>query len=761
MNAPAEIRFGRGQSVVRREDERLLTGRGRYADDHNDDQQLHCVFVRSPFAHARLNAIDSGQARTMPGVIAVFTASDLAAAGVQPIPNIPGFKRADGSPAQYPIRRALAADSVRYVGEAVAVVVAASRTQAQDAAEAVVVDYAELPVIVDARAVAADTSQISATTQHGDPTKTAAAFAQAAHVVNLTIDNQRLAPFALEPRASLATYDSTTDRTTLYTGLQTPGRSRDGLAGAVLKIGVDKLRVLVDDIGGGFGMKTGIQAEDVVVIFASRQLKRAVKWCADRSEEFLAGTHGRGLISDASLALDPTGCILGLKVRAVANLGAYCAGPGPAVQGVLGPYVSTGVYDIDALDLRVDCVLTHTAPFAPYRGAGRPENIHVIERLLDVAAREMKIDPREIRRRNFIRPEQMPYKNAMLQTYDSGEFLKVMERAIGMADWDGYAARKAASAANGRLRGRGLTTFLEWTGGGAFTEKVRVKIAPNGKITIWSATQAMGQGLETSYAQLAAEQFGVPLEAVEIIQGDTDVVTGFGSVGSRSAYVGGSAVEDGAKKAIEAGRDLASKHLEAAGADLLYQSGRFTITGTDRSVSIFELARGGPGGTITLDTEHTVAGESWPNGCHICEVEIDRDTGVLTIDRFVSVDDVGNPINPMIVGGQIHGGIAQGLGQALMEYARYDDLSGQLMTGSLMDYAVPRADDIPPIVRDLERSSPCRNNPLGAKGCGESGTLGAAPALVNAVVDALAEFGVKHMEMPITSEKLWRILHGH
>lgn len=768
VNAP-ETRFGRGHAVARVEDQRLLTGAGRYADDLAADGQLHCVFVRSPHAHAEVRAIDVVPARALPGVVAVLTGADLVGAGVQPIPSIPGFKRADGSPATYPTRRALATDRVRFAGEAVAAVIAETRAQAQDAAEAVVVDYAELPAVVDVAAAARDDaprihpdagSNVVATTRHGNAEVTAAAFGSAAHVVSLEIDHQRLIPFALEPRASLATYDAATDRITLETGIQTPGRTRDGLAGAVLKIAPDKLRVLVRDIGGGFGMKTGIYPEDVVIAFAARMLKRAVKWRADRAEDFLAGTHGRGLRSTVSLALDANGRFLGLRVHSLADLGGYCGGPGPAVQGVLGPYVSTGVYDIRNLDLRVDCVLTNTGIMAPYRGAGRPENVFNIERLIDIASREMNIDPLELRRRNFVAKEQMPYRNAMLQTYDSGDFANILEKCIRLADWDGYPARKAASAARGKLRGRGIASFLEWTGGGVFTEKVRVRVAGEGSITVWSATQAMGQGLETSYAQLVADQFGVDPAAIRIVQGDTDVVTGFGSVGSRSAYIGGSAVDDGAKKTIEVGRDKASKTLEAAAQDIVYAKGRYTITGTDRGVSLFELARAEPGGAIVVDAEYTVGGESWPNGCHVCEVEIDPDTGSVDLVKFTAIDDVGNPINPMIVGGQIHGGVAQGVGQALMEHGRYDARSGQLMTGSLMDYCLPRADDLPDIVRDIDRSQPCRNNPLGAKGCGESGTIGSAPATVNAIVDALADRGVKHIDMPVTAEKVWRILHG-
>lgn len=769
MNAPEQTRFGRGQPASRREDHRLLTGQGRYADDLATAGQLHCVFVRSPFAHANIRSVDTRAALAMPGVVAILTGQSIADDGVHPIPGIPGFKRADGNPSTYPTRRALTLDRARFAGEAVAAVIAETRMQAQDAAEAVLVDYEVLPAVTDTLdATRPDAPQvvpdlgtnIVATTRHGKTPETDAAFAQAAHIVSLEIDHQRLIPFALEPRASLASYDAATDRITLETGIQTPGRTRDGLAGAVLKIAPDKLRVLVRDIGGGFGMKTGVYPEDVVVAYAARKLGRPVKWRADRSEEFLAGTHGRGLYSKVSLALDAEGRILGLRVHSFANLGAYCGGPGPAVQGVLGPFVSTGVYDIRNLDLRVDCVLTNTGIVAPYRGAGRPENVFNIERLIDRAAREMKIDPLELRRRNFIPKEAMPYKNAMLQTYDSGDFRNVMEKCIALADWDGYPARKAESARRGRLRGRGIAAFLEWTGGGVFTEKVRVQVRAEGRITIWSATQAMGQGLETSYAQLAAEQFGLDPSAIEIVQGDTDVVAGFGSVGSRSAYVGGSAVDDGAKKTIEAGRERASRVLEAAAQDIVYAKGRYTIGGTDRGVSLFDLAQREPTGSIVVDAEYTVGGESWPNGCHVSEVEIDPETGVVQLVKFTAVDDVGNPINPMIVGGQIHGGVAQGVGQALFEHARYDPESGQLVTGSLMDYCLPRADDLPDIQRAIDTSQPCRNNPLGAKGCGESGTIGSAPATVNAILDALADHGVRHIEMPVTAEKVWHVLAG-
>ena len=767
MNVEGESRFGRGHPVPRVEDHRLLTGGGRYTDDLPREGHLHCIFLRSPYAHARLISVDVSDALKHPGAVAVFTGKDLAQAGVGPIPTAPGFRGADGNPARYPPRRALALDHVRFVGEAVAAVIAETRDQAQAAAEAVIVDYRELPAVAElTRAVAADApllfpeagSNIVVAASHGDAAAAQAAFAAAERVVSLVIDHQRLVPMALEPRASVASYDEASERITLQTGNQTPGRLRDGLAGAVLKIPPASLRVLVGDIGGGFGMKTAIYPEDVVLSFAARALKRTVRWRADRSEEFLAGSHARAVRVDAALALDAGGRFTALRVKALADLGAYASGAGAMVQSNLGPRVATGVYDIRNLDLRIDSVLTNTSPVAPYRGAGRPEYIFNLERLIDIAARETGIDAIELRRRNMIASSSMPYRNATGQIYDSGDFRNVLDKALALADWDGYGARRVQSAASGKLRGRGVSTFLEWTGADEFTERVRVRVEKEGRIRIWSGTQAMGQGLETSYAQIAAEKFGIDMDRIDIIQGDTDVVTGIGSIGSRSLFVGGAAVESGAGKTIDAGRERAAVLLEAASQDIVYAKGRYAIAGTDCGISIFEIAAKEPDAALVVDAEFTVGGASWPNGCHVCELEIDPETGEVTLERFTAVDDVGNPINPMIVGGQIHGGIAQGVGEALMEQALYDPGSAQLITGSLTDYCVPRADDLPEFIRALDVSQPCRSNPLGAKGCGESGTVGSAPAVVGAVVDALAPYGVRHMDMPLTAEKIWRML---
>lgn len=767
MSAESEFRFGRGQPVHRVEDHRFLTGNGSYTDDVSPESELHCVLLRSPYAHARVISVNVSDARGLPGVIAVFTGRDLVEAGVNPIPTVPGFKGPDGNPAQYPPRHALAVDCVRFVGEAVVMVVAQTRSAAQAAADEVFVDYEELPSVMEpSRAVEAGAPLLHAeaggnvvvSAAHGDALATGAAFQAAARVVSLNIEHQRLLAMALEPRVSVASYDVETDKITLRTCNQTPGRLQQGLAGAVLKIAPGKLRVLVGDIGGGFGMKTAISPEDVVVAYAARELKRTVRWRAERSEEFLAGTHGRAVSVKAELALDASGRFSALRVRALADLGAYASGAGAMVQSVLGPRVATGIYDIPNLDLRVESVLTNTSPVAPYRGAGRPENIFNLERLIDVASMETGIDPIELRRLNMIPCTAMPYRNAIGQVYDSGDFRNILDRALELADWAGYGSRRSQSLENDRLRGRGISTFLEWTGGDAFTEKVRVRVEGGGRIKIWSGTQAMGQGLETSYMQLAAEQFGVDMDVIDIVQGDTDAVTGIGSIGSRSLFVGGAAVTTGVDKAIETGRERASIALEAAAQDIVYSQGRYAIAGTDRGISIFELAALESGAALEIDAEFTVGGASWPNGCHICEIEIDKETGVITLDKFTAVDDVGNPVNPMIVGGQIHGGIAQGVGEALMEQIVYDPNNSQLVTGTLMDYCVPRADDLPEITRALDTSQPCRTNPLGAKGCGESGTVGSAPAVVSAVIDALAPYGVRNLDMPLTPEKIWRVL---
>jgi aerobic carbon-monoxide dehydrogenase large subunit len=761
-------KFGAGQSVPRVEDRRLVTGAGRFADDLDLPGQLHAVFVRSPHAHADIVSIDTGEAAAQPGIVAVWTGADLDAAGCLPFGFPPHLHRADGKPMSAPPRRALALGTVRHVGEAVAVVVAETRRAAEDAAEFVVVDYAEKPAVVGARRAAAPGApalwpeapgNVAAVQHFGDKAAADAAFAKAAHVVALDFDNQRLVPMAMEPRAALAEHDAATGRTTLHCGTQNPTTIRQALADAILKVPVDKVRVVVRDIGGGFGMKAQVYAEYAVLVYGARKLGRPIKWRADRSEEFQAGTHGRDQANKASLALDGEGRILALRVETLLDIGAYCTGAGAIIGLVLGPKVVTGVYAVPVVDITASAVLTNTVSTAPYRGAGRPEAIFIVERLMDKAARTLGLDPIAMRKKNMIPAAALPARTAMGETYDSGDFARLLDDAAKRADVAGFPARRLAALKRGRLRGLGISSFVEWTGANQFTEKVTVLIGADGRVAVHSATQAMGQGLETSYAQIAAAILEIPIGRIDVIQGDTDLVQGFGSMGSRSLYVGGAAVAAASYETVRRARDLAADALEAAAADIVYAKGRFAVAGTDRAIALAELAKRQKGGRIEIVLAHSVESLSWPNGTHVCEVEIDPDTGTTEIARYTTTDDVGRAVNPAIVLGQIQGGIVQAVGQALHEGTVYDAESGQLVTGSLMDYGVPRADDVPMFDIALDESQPCRTNPLGAKGCGESGTVGGTPAVVNALVDALAPFGVDDVPMPATPLRLWSLLH--
>ncbi len=774
MNAPHDIgRFGSGHSVRRIEDPSLVSGTGLYADDAQAPDQLHLVLLRSPHAHARIRQIDTATARDLPGVVAIYTGADLVAAGVKPLPTVAGFVKPGGGPAESPPRHALAHETVRFVGEAVAAVLASTRAQAQAARDAIWVDYEDLAHVVDVfDAVAPEAPQvwaaapgnIAAEARHGKPAEVADAFAQAAHVVELDLVNQRLSAVPMEPRAALATPDPATGRLTLRLSSQMPSGARNTLCDNVLGIPQDRVRVVVGDVGGGFGMKTGLYPEDAVVAWTALQLKRPVKWVSDRSEEFLATAAGRDVNTTAALALDDQGKVLALRVHSLANVGAYATGTGVAIQLLIGPWVGTSIYDIGRIDYRFRAVLTHTAPAGAYRGAGRPEAIYIIERLMDAAARRMGIDGAELRQRNMIRPEQMPYTNPMGQVYDTGHFESITRQAVAQADWDGFEARRLQSAARGKLRGRGMASFLEWTGGNAFEERVTVNVTAEGMIEIFTATMAMGQGIATTYAQLAVDIFGVPIDRVRIIQGDTDRGVGFGSAGSRSLFTAGSAVKDGAQRTVERAQTLAADALEVAERDLEYVAGRFNVPGTDRGIDLFELASRQPGRRIDVESVTKVQGPTWPNACHLCEVEVDPDTGEVSLVAYSSVNDVGRAVNPMIVIGQLDGGAVQGIGQALCERIVYDRESGQLQTGTLSDYALPRADIIAAFTTTLDQRIPSTNNPLGVKGVGELGTIGATPAVVNAVVDALARAGqgsaAERLQMPLTPECVWNGLQG-
>jgi aerobic carbon-monoxide dehydrogenase large subunit len=770
MNEIAQPRrFGSGKEVRRLEDRSLLTGVGCFADDVAPADCAHVAFLRSPYPHARIVSINSQAAKGMPGVLAIVTGDDLVKAGVKPIPNSADFRRADRSATASPPRRALAAETVRFVGEAVAVVIAQTRTQARDAVEAIDVRYETLPAIAETvQAVAPGaplvwppaTGNVACEARHGDIAAVAAAFRRAAQIVTLDLVNQRVVACPIEPRAIVTTYEPAGGRIVLRLSSQTPTGVRDALAAEILGIPTDNIRILVGDVGGGFGMKTGIYPEDVVLAYCTRELKRPLKWTADRLEEFLAATHGRDVTSKGELALDAGGKVLALRVASLANIGAFATPSGVVIQLLIGPWVSTSIYDIPAIDIHIKAVLTHTAPTGPYRGAGRPEAIYIIERLMDAAARQLDLDPAEVRRRNMLRPAQMPYRNPMGKTYDSGNFELILNEALALADWNGFATRHADAKRRGRLRGRGMATFLEWTGADVFDERVTVTVSGDGYIEIFSATQAMGQGLVTTYAQLAVDVFGVDIDRIRILQGDTDRGTGFGSAGSRSLFVGGSAVQVASERTVATAKELAAKALEAASRDIEYVQGVFEVAGTDRRIGLFDLARRQPGARILVDSKSAVADSTWPNGCHICEVEVDPETGAIEIASYASVNDVGRVVNPMIVRGQLDGGAVQGIGQALCERFAYDAESGQALTGSLMDYALPRASMVGNFTTAMDESIPCLNNPLGVKGVGELGTIGATPAVVNAVIDALTRAGhgdqARTLRMPLTAETIWR-----
>lgn len=765
-------RFGSGQAVKRLEDDLLLSGRGKFADDVQPQGQLVIQFLRSPYAHARIVSMDTSAALEMPGVAAVYSGADLVKAGVQPLPGVAGFVRPDGSPAVTPLRHPLAPDVARFVGDPIAAVVAQTREQARDALEAIAVEFEELPAVTDVHAAMAPNAplllpevgdNISARACHGDVGAADEAFAAAAQTARISIVNQRVAACPLEPRTVLAEFNSEDGRLTVRLSSQMPTGARDTLT-TVLPMPQEKIRVLVGDVGGGFGMKTGLYPEDAVVAHAARDLKRPVKWVADRSEELLSTTHGRDVVSEAELAMNAEGRILALRVHTLANVGAYASGTGVAIQLLIGPWVTTSVYDITVIDLDLTAVMTNTATTGAYRGAGRPEAIYLIERLMDEAARVTGLSRTEIRRRNMIGPQQMPYLNPMQQNYDSGKFESVMDQGLALADWDGFEQRLAQSSDNGRLRGVGIATFLEWTGGNVFEERVQIRVAADGFIEIISATQAMGQGIATSYAQLAIDVFGVPIGKIRIVQGDTDLANGFGSAGSRSLFTGGSSVQVASQRTIEKARALAAQALEVGEADIEYREAQFRVVGTDRQIDLFDLAGQQPGTSIHVDSTSTVGGPTWPNGCHICEVEIDPQTGAVQVVSYASANDVGHVVNPMIVTGQLEGGAVQGIGQALCEQVVYDPDSAQLVTGSFMDYAIPRADISGPISTVLDQSTPCLLNPLGVKGVGELGTIGATPAVVNAVIDALSRAGhgeaARQLQMPLTGAKVWSVLQS-
>jgi carbon-monoxide dehydrogenase large subunit len=763
---PGNLRFGAGKPIKRLEDQRLLTGKGAFIDDKPEDGALWLYLLRSPHAHAKIRAIDSAEAAKMPGVVAIYTGADLVRDNIGTLPTLDIFKRPDGSAMTVPPRRLLAHEVVRFAGEAVAAVVAKSRLEAQSATEAIAVDYEILPSVVDPVEATKPGApvvwpqapdNIVAAMSYGDAAKVAEVFSKAAHTVSLEIVSQRLAPSAMEPRSTIAEVEKGTGRLLLYTQSQTPGSTRDLLAGAILKRPPDSVRVLVGDIGGGFGQKTSLYPEDGVVAYAATKLNKKIRWRGDRTDEFLGGTHGRDLTSTGEFALDAKGRVLAYRVRSIGATGAYSSGAGNIIPLVLGPFVQSGVYDLPLVHYDIKTVMTHTAPVGAYRGAGRPEGVFIVERLMDAAARQIGIDPRAIRKANYIKPAQLPYTNAAGQVYDSGAFAHMLTRATELADWDGFAARKRAAKKRGMLYGRGLTSYIEWTGGRAHNEKVSLHATGEGRVILHSGTMAMGQGLQTTYSQMVSDALGIGIDKIDVVQGDTDKALGFGSVGSRSLFVGGTAVAVSANDMIVKAREKASNMLEASIEDIEYRDGWLTVVGTDRRINLFEIAKKEGTGKLSVDSEGEVDGPSWPNGTHICEVEIDPETGVTKVVRYTTVDDVGVAVNPMLVTGQVHGGVAQGIGQALYEGVAYSD-DGQLLTASYQDYCLPRADDIPPIDVTLDPSAPCKTNPLGAKGCGESGAIGGPPCITNGVMDALSELGIKQLNTPLTPAKIWQTI---
>ena len=774
MNAPAP-RFGSGAQVRRVEDPALVRGLGQFTDDVKLPGQCWVAFTRSDRAHARILSIDVQQAVDTPGVLAVYTGADLVAAGVKPIAVAATFKPPGGRAFTSPPKRALAVDWVRFVGEAVVAVVADSQATARLAAASIWVDYEEHAAVADAlQAIAPGAPRVwseahdnvAAEIQHGDAAAVEAAFERAAHTVALDLVNQRVAPTCMEPRSVLATMDG--PKLTLRMSSQMPTGVRTSLVDILPGRNTDNVRVLVGDVGGGFGMKTGIYPEDIVLAWAALQLGRPVKWQAERMEDFVSAVQGRGQHSHAELALDAQGRILALRVRTLANVGAYPSNTSLAIPLHIGPLVCTSIYDVPCISLRLSAVFTNNAPTGAYRGAGRPEAIYLMERLMDAAARQMGLDGAELRRRNMVRPEQMPYTNAMGQVYDSGQFERMLDQGLVLSDWAGFEARRAQSRARGRLRGRGLATFLEWTGGYALDETVSVKLTADGYVELTSATMAMGQGIATSYVQLAHDIFGLPPDRIRVLQGDTDRANGFGSAASRSLFTGGAAVRVAAQRTVDVARDLAAMALEAAATDIDYHAGRFQVSGTDLGMGLFEVAAAQPGQCLVVSAAAKASAASWPNACHVAEVEIDPETGQVEVVAYASVNDIGRVVSPAIVKGQVEGGAVQGIGQALMEQVVYDPHTAQILSASLMDYALPRVDGFRAFKTAFDETVPCLTNELGAKGVGELGTIGATPAVVNAVVDALAHgldgqgLGrrAEQIQMPLTAPSVWRALQG-
>ncbi|SMF17259.1 carbon-monoxide dehydrogenase large subunit [Tistlia consotensis] len=776
-----------GQPIRRKEDRRFVTGEGRYLADLALPAMAQAQVLRSPYAHARIRAIDTAAAAALPGVLLILTSADLEAAQVGGLPCGWGVTTRDGIRMAEPPHPVLAAERVRHVGDPVAFVVAETPEAALDALEAIEVDYEPLPHVVGLEAAVGPAApriwpeapgNLCYDWDVGDAAAVEAAFAGAHHVTTVKLVNNRVHASPMETRGTLGHYDSSSDRYTLWTSNQNPHVIRVLLAASTLGISEEKLRVVAPDVGGGFGMKIYHYAEEVLVLFAARRLRRPVRWIATRAEGYLSDTHARDHVTTVSAALDAEGVMQGLRVDTLANMGAYLSTFAPAIPSFFYAYPFPGAYRVRAVHCRVRAVFTNTVPVDAYRGAGRPECTYALERLMDAAARELGLDRLEIRRRNLIPAEAFPYKTPLLWTYDVAEPHRLLERAETVGDFAGFAARREESRARGRLRGLGFAFYMESCGmgpskmlnregcrGGQF-EVGTVRVNPTGTVTVLTGSHSHGQGHETVFAQIAADALGVDFERIEVVHGDTDRIPyGIGTYGSRSLAVGGSALKLSLDKVIEKGRRIAAHLLECDPADLAFEQGRYQVAGTDRSAGFAEVAAAAynpvafPPDEIEPGLEETSYFDppdfTFPYGCHLCEVEVDPETGRTEVLALAAVDDFGVQVNPMIVAGQIHGGLAQGVGQALFEQCVFDEASGQLVTGTLLDYALPRAADLPPMRLD-SLETPCRNNPLGVKGCGEAGAIAGPAALVSAVLHALEPLGVTRIDMPVTAEKVWR-----
>jgi aerobic carbon-monoxide dehydrogenase large subunit len=781
---------GIGASVRRKEDARFLTGRGMYTDDINRPGQLHAYILRSPHPHADLGTIDTSKAIKAKGVVAVFTGADMAKDNVGGLPCGWAIKFKDGSPMKEPPHPPLAIGRVRYVGDQVAVVIADSREAAKDAAELIEVDYKPLgAVATTAEAIKPAAPQLWDIApgntcydwELGDKGATEAAFKKAHKVAKIELINNRLIPNAMEPRAAIGDFDPASGDFTLYTTSQNPHVIRLLMGAFVLHIPESKLRVFAPDVGGGFGSKIYHYAEEAIVTWAAGKVKRPVKWTSDRSEAFMSDAHGRDHVTKAELALDKDGKFLALRVATLANVGAYLSTFATSIPTYLYATLLAGVYTTPAVYVEVRAVFTNTVPVDAYRGAGRPEATYLLERLVDIAAREMNMDRVEIRRRNFIPNDAFPYQTPVALQYDSGNYHATLDQALKAADWAGFEKRRADAKAKGKRRGIGVSTYIEACGiapsnvAGALGaraglyETAEVRVHPTGSVTVFTGSHSHGQGHETTFAQLVAEGLGIPIDSVEVVHGDTAKIPfGMGTYGSRSLAVGGSAIVKAMDKVIKKGKKIAAHLLEAAEADIEFKDGKFTVAGTDKSKALADISLAAyvphnyPLEELEPGLDETAFYDpknfTFPAGCHIAEVEVDPDTGVTQVVKFTAVDDVGRVINPMIVEGQVQGGVAQGIGQALLERCVYDE-DGQLLTGSMMDYTMPRADDLPSI-GVATHTTLCTHNPLGVKGCGEVGAIGSPPAVINAIIDALGPLGVRDLEMPATPQRVWQTIRN-